>query len=84
MGKIFDCWRFFELEEGVANARDVVGRELAVLLAEVLAERLEPLGGVDELHLALAVLGFPVGEHPYIGGDAGVVENVERQRDDGL
>jgi hypothetical protein len=27
-------------------------------LPEVLAQRLEPLGGVDELHLALAVAGL--------------------------
>src|SRR5262249_46175408 len=35
-------------EEGVTNALDVLGRELAVLFAEVLAQRLEPLRGVDE------------------------------------
>ena len=63
---------------------DVFGRELAVLLAEVLAQRLEPLAGVDELHLALAVCRLLVGQHPDVGGDAGVVEEVERQRDDGL
>ena len=59
-------------------------RQLAVLLAEVLAQRLEPLRGVDELHLALAVRGLAVGQHPDVGGDAGVVEHVERQGDDGL
>jgi hypothetical protein len=41
-------------------------------------------GGVDELDLALAVLGLAVGEHPDVGGDAGVVEHVQRQGDDGL
>ena len=76
--------RFLEFEERAADAFDVLGRKLAVLLAEVLAQRLEPLAGVDELHLALAVCWLPVGQHPYIGGDAGVVEEVERQRDDGL
>ncbi len=35
--------RFLEVEEGAADALDVLGRELAVLLAEVLAQRLEPL-----------------------------------------
>ena len=36
------------------------------------------------MHLALAVLGLAVGEHPDVGGDAGVVEHVERERDDRL
>ena len=39
---------------------------------------------VDELHLAPAVGGLAVGQHPDIGGDAGVVEHVERQGDDGF
>ena len=73
-----------EGEEGVADALDVLVGQLAVLLAQVLAQRLEPLRGVDELHLALAVLGLAVGQHPDVGGDAGVVEHVERQGDDGL
>ena len=73
-----------EREERVADALDVLVGQLAVLLAEVLAQRLEPLRGVDELHLARAVLRLAVGEHPDVGGDAGVVEHVERQRDDGL
>jgi hypothetical protein len=63
---------------------DVLGAEFAVLLAQVLAQRLEPLAGVDELDLALAVRGLAVGQHPDVGGDAGVVEQVQRQRDDGL
>ena len=58
--------------------------ELAVLLAQVLAERPVPLGGVDQLHLALAMLRLAVGKHPDVGGDAGVVEHVERQGDDRL
>ena len=84
VGEDLRLWRLLEVEEGAADALDVLGRELAVLLAEVLAQRLEPLGGVDELHLALAVRGLPVGQHPDVGGDAGVVEEVERQGDDGF
>ena len=38
--------------------------------------------GVDQLHLALAMLGLAVGEHPDVGGDAGVVEEVQGQGDD--
>ena len=84
VGKDLRLGRFLEIEEGAADALDVLGRKFAVLLAEVLAQRLEPLGRVDELHLALAVRGLPVGQHPDVGGDAGVVEEVERQRDDGF
>src|SRR5690606_26572846 len=71
-------------EEGVADALDVLGGELAVLLAEVLAQRLVPARRVDELHAASAVLGLAVREHPDVGRDAGVVEHVERQGDDRL
>ena len=34
--------------------------------------------------LAPPVLRLAVAEHPDVGGDAGVVEHVERQGDDGL
>ena len=51
--------------------------QLAVLAAQVLAQRLEPLGSVYELHLAQPLLGLAVGEHPDVGGDAGVVEHIE-------
>ena len=44
----------------------------------------EPLRGVDQLHLAARWSGLRLVEHPDIGGDAGVVEDVERQGDDGL
>src|SRR5690349_8043517 len=40
--------RFLESKEGLADAIDVGIREFAVLLAEVLAEWLEPRRGVDE------------------------------------
>src|SRR5690606_20361266 len=66
------------------DALEVLGGELAVLLAEVLAQRLVPARRIDELHLALAVLRLAVGEHPDVGRDAGVVEHVERQGDDSL
>ena len=73
-----------EGQEGLADAVDVGLGQLAVLLAQVLAQRLVPLGGVDELHLAPPVRGLAVAEHPDVGGDAGVVEHVQRQGDDGL
>ena len=43
VGEDLRLGRFLEVEEGAADALDVLGRELAVLLAEVLAQRLEPL-----------------------------------------
>ena len=50
----------------------------------VLPQWLVSLRSVDQLHLAFPVIRFPVREHPDIGGDAGVVEHVERQSDDRL
>jgi hypothetical protein len=60
VGEDLGLGRFLEVEKGAADALDVFGRELAVLLAEVLAQRLEPLAGVDELHSALAMRGLLV------------------------
>ena len=67
-----------EGEERVADRLDVIVRQLAVLAPEVLAERLEPLRRVNELHPAAPVLGLAVGQHPDVGRDTGVVEHVER------
>ena len=75
---------FLEVRVRVADPFDVVVRQLAVLFAEVLAQRFEPLGCVDKLDLPGAARRFPVGEHPYVSGDAGVVEHVQRQRDNGI
>ncbi|KAF0137543.1 MAG: hypothetical protein FD152_401 [Xanthobacteraceae bacterium] len=66
------------------NTLDVGIGQFAVLLAEVLAQWPEPRGRVDQLHLAAPVDRFAVRQHPDIGGDAGVVEHVERQGDDGF
>ncbi len=66
------------------DAGNVGVSQFAVLLAKVAAQRLEPLRCVDQLHAAFAVFGFLVGQYPDVGGDAGVVEDVERQGDDGL
>ncbi|KKL70254.1 hypothetical protein LCGC14_2106710, partial [marine sediment metagenome] len=47
---------YFQLLEGekhLADAGDVGLAQLAVLLAEVLAQGFVPLRGVDQLHLAL-------------------------------
>ena len=63
-----------------------VGRvaDLVALVAEALPHLDVELARVDELHLAAARLFLAVGQHPDVGGDAGVVEELVGQRDDGL
>ena len=51
----------FERKVGVADATDVILGEFAVLLAEILAQRFEPLRRVDQLHSPLTVRGLAVG-----------------------
>jgi len=43
----------FESQEGIANPLNVLIRELAVLLAQIFAQRFEPLRRVNELHTLL-------------------------------
>ncbi len=75
------------LDELAEHAGDVgnvrVGQFLA-LAAEAFAHLLPEPGGVDELHLALARFGLAIAHDPHIGADAGVVEHVGGQADDGL
>lgn len=73
-----------EFEECVADAPDILLRKLAVLLSQVLSKGLEPLCGIDQLHPAPAVLWLAIGYNPDVGGNAGVVEHIQRQGDDGL
>ena len=42
------------------------------------------VGAVDELHPAPALFALPVGDNPNVGGDAGIVEELVGQADDGL
>ena len=56
----------------------------AALVAEAAFHRREALTGVDQLNLALAVLLLAVTEHPDKGADAGVVEHLFRQGNDGF
>src|SRR5699024_5245316 len=75
------------LVECLERLEDLVGvsrADLDALLAQVLAQRREPVGGVDELDLALAAIFLAVGEHPHVRGDTGVVEHLQRQCDDRL
>ena len=84
VGEDLRLFRLLEFQEGVADPGNVLFGQLTVLLAQVLAQWLEPLRGVDELHLSLAMVRLAVGDDPYVGGNAGVVEHVERQGHDRL
>ena len=59
-------------------------RNGAVAGALVFTQFLEGLRSVNQLHLALAVGGFLVGEQPHIGGNASVIEDVVGQLDNGI
>jgi hypothetical protein len=79
IGKELGLWGLLKGEKGVCDARDVLVPQFAVLLAQVLPERLKPGGGIQKLHLAPPVLRLAIGQHPDVRGDAGVVKHVERQ-----
>lgn len=61
----------------------VVG-DVVALGADALAARLEAVAGIDELHLARAVIGFVFAQHPDIGGDTGVHEHIGGKLDDAV
>src|SRR5437016_5920694 len=56
--------------------------DFVALVAEALAHLDKELTRVDELDLATARLLFPVGQKPQISGNACVVEELVRERDD--
>ena len=73
--------------EAGEQAHDVllaVERDLAALVAEALAQRAPERRGVDELDAAAPPGPLAVGEHPHVGGDAGVVEELLGQGDERL
>ncbi|MNE83123.1 hypothetical protein D3C80_1799130 [compost metagenome] len=57
---------------------DLIFGDVLALATQRLAHFGVVLAAVDQLHLALTRGSFVVGENPYIGGDAGVVEHVRR------
>src|SRR5258706_10806510 len=61
-----------ELKVRLANAVYVAFGQLAILLAQILAQWLEPLGCVNELNFAFAVFGFLVGQNPNVSSDTGI------------
>ena len=80
------CWALV-LAAGEVSLGDllyVLGGKFTILLAEVFAQLAKELAGFDELHFAAALSGLVIREHPDVGGDAGVIEQVVGQLDDGL
>ena len=73
-----------ELSKGASNQGDVAIADLLPLGTQALAHLLVEMHAVDELYLALALGVLLVRQHPDVGRDAGVVEHVRRQSDDGL
>jgi hypothetical protein len=73
-----------EAREQAGQLDDVVFGQLLALVAQGLPHLLEQLDAVDELHLALAVVGLAVGHNPDVGVDARVVEHLVGQGDDGF
>ena len=73
-----------EGQVGGNDGVDLLGREFAVLVAQVLAQLAIHQVGVDQLHAAPPRRGLGVGQQPDVGGDASVVEQVIRQLDDGV
>lgn len=63
---------------------DVFIAEFFALAAQAFAHLLPHAAGVDQLDLVFAVLGLLVGDDPDISADAGIVEHVGRQADDGF
>ena len=65
---------FLEIHEQLDNPLAVGLRCLAILLAQVLAERCAYGGSVNKLHEPFATLLFAVGDDPDVSSDARVVE----------
>ncbi len=75
---------FLELTKQARDVLDVFRAEFFALAAEALAHLLPEAASVDQLQLAFAGGGLAVADDPDIGADAGVVEHVCGQSDDGL
>lgn len=54
------------------------------LVPERLTHRLPRLAGIDQLDLALTMIGLAIGDDPEIRGDACVVEHLLGERNDAL
>src|SRR5437588_766514 len=51
-------------------------RDFAAFVAQAFAHLYPEVCGIDELYLALSLHLLAIGEHPDVGGDAGVVKEL--------
>jgi hypothetical protein len=61
VGEDLRLLRLFECKVGVADPAEIGLGEFAVFLAEVFAQRLEPLCGINELRLAATMFRLSIG-----------------------
>ena len=84
------CFPVREPSVYLCNLADMVGVALVgvadavAFVAETLLHLHPEVAGVNELNLSLALPLLSVREHPDIGGNSGVVEELVRQRDNRL
>ena len=72
------------MQDQVADVLNLRLGEPAILLPEIAPQRHRPLGRIDELNLTAPRLALAIGQHPDVGRNTGVVEDVLGQRDDGF
>ena len=81
-----------EAAKNPGDVRDMVGvffffagvADAAAFVAEALFHLQPEVAGVHELDFSFPFLFLPVGQQPKVGGNAGVVEKLLRQRDNRL
>ena len=62
----------------------MLGRDGTVARPLIFPQFFKGLRSVNQLHLALTVFGFLVGQQPNVGGNTRVIENVVRQLDNDI
>src|ERR1035438_3336741 len=75
---------FGEFAVDAGDFGDLAGVDFVALIAEALTHLAVEIDRVDELHLAFASALLAVGDDPDISADAGVVEELIGEGDDGF
>ena len=84
IGKHLGVFALLHRVIGRHHPLDVGRAQFAVFFALVLAQRLKPAAGIDQLHLALPLGRLAVAQQPHIGGNPRVVEEIQGQGHDRL
>ena len=79
VGKSFTRSAFGRVGVERQNLLGLCLADLPPFVAQALAHGHPKVGGVDQLHLTLPFCRFAIAQHPDVGGDAGVVEELLRQ-----